>query len=94
MISHEHPRFSDPEFHPWRGGFGAVSDIEPCAGCGNDTRTEERMSRGVETVYCSACRELCPICGDWIAGRNEMTDNDGKRVHVACEANAILETMP
>jgi len=93
MISHDRPRFTDIDFHPWRGGFGSASDIEPCAGCGNDTHLDERLSRNVETIYCSACRETCAICGEWIAGKSEMRDAKGNRIHVACEVLSVLEMM-
>jgi hypothetical protein len=93
MISHEHPRFSNVELSPWRGGFGSASDIEPCYGCGNDTHLEERLNGNVETVYCSACRETCAICGDWIAGKAEMQDAKGRRIHIACEVAAIAEVF-
>ena len=91
MIRHEHPRFSDVELSPWRGGFGSASDIEPCAGCGNDTHLSQRISGKHETVYCPACRHHCAICNDWMAGRPEMLNTEGKRVHIACEVSATLE---
>ena len=94
MISHEHPHFSDIELSPWRGGFGSASDIEPCAGCGNDTHLADRISRNYETVYCPECRECCAICGDWMTGRPEMQDDQGRRVHTSCEVNATLEMLP
>ena len=93
MLSHDHPRFTDIDYNPWRAGFGAVSDVEPCAGCGGDTHLSERLNHHTETIYCHGCRENCAICGDWLAGRPEMNDHEGRRIHVACEVAAILEVF-
>jgi len=93
MISHEHPRFSDIELSPWRAGFGITSDVEPCAGCGNDTHLEDRLSRDYETIFCQVCRDCCAICGDWMQGKPEMRDAEGRRIHISCEVDAVLEMM-
>jgi hypothetical protein len=60
---------------------------------GLDTHLSERLNGNVETVYCHGCRENCAICGDWIAGRPEMNNHEGRRIHVACEVAAILEVF-
>lgn len=77
-VSHDHPRFSDPEFHPLTGGFACDTPRQTCAGC-TDPVPMDRLEQG----YCKSCRQLCPICGDWLMGEPETTVT-GHRTHTAC----------
>ena len=86
MMHPNHPQYANPDYEPSHFiGWEPIS-LRECKGCGNGTS----HPRG----YCTACRQNCALCDDWLMGEPEMLSVKGERVHVICEATAVLETLP
>jgi len=41
-------------------------DYKACSGCGQDEPIEAFIRNNQETDYCSECRKVCAVCGDWV----------------------------
>jgi len=47
-------------------------DYKACSGCGDDCDIDEfihhlpLLKEMVESDYCSECRKVCAVCGDWV----------------------------
>jgi len=52
-----------------------------CSICRGDWFPTKDTWRG---AVCSDCRELCPICQDWLSGEPEVTSSEGQRYHAVC----------
>ena len=79
MISHNHPRFDDPDFNP----FPMPTDDSPdkCVMCGDEEYEMRDTSKG---FLCSSCTRTCTICGDWMMTEVGVMDNEGNEAHKDC----------
>jgi hypothetical protein len=41
MLSHDDSKFTDPEYHPWQGGFGDAG-LPVCEECGESITDESK----------------------------------------------------
>ena len=78
-------RFTDIDYYPSSGGAGTAPRPR-CKGC-LEVRTWH------DSGYCDNCRVCCPICEDWLAGKPEMYDALGNRVHISCVANEVMRML-